>query len=86
MVYKLKKCIYVLRHASHQCPQTCFPSMSSDMLPINDITNFIKSLSHIVMRQIGSKYVFLYVDDILLVSSDIGLLHETKRFLTKISE
>ncbi|RDX61700.1 hypothetical protein CR513_60049, partial [Mucuna pruriens] len=33
----------------------------------------------------GSKYIFLvlYVDDILLVSSDTGLLHETKRFLTK---
>ncbi|RDX86509.1 hypothetical protein CR513_32155, partial [Mucuna pruriens] len=33
----------------------------------------------------GSKYIFLvlYVDDILLTSSDISLLHETKRFLTK---
>ena len=32
-----------------------------------------------------SKYIFLvlYVDDILLASSDIGLMHETKRFLAK---
>ena len=33
----------------------------------------------------GSKFIFLilYVDDILLSSSDIGLLHETKKFLSK---
>ena len=27
--------------------------------------------------------MILYVDDILLASSDLGLLHETKKFLTK---
>ena len=32
-----------------------------------------------------SKFIFLilYVDDILIVSSDIGLLHKTKKFLSK---
>jgi len=32
----------------------------------------------------GSKYVFLilYVEDILLASNDIGLLHETKKLLS----
>ena len=33
----------------------------------------------------GSKYIFLvlYVDDILLVTNDIGMFHETKRFLSR---
>ena len=37
------------------------------------------------MKVSGSEFIFLilYVDDILLASSDLGLLHETKKFLSK---
>ncbi|RDX88771.1 hypothetical protein CR513_29595, partial [Mucuna pruriens] len=57
--------------------------MASNRLLVNSITNFIKSLPHVVSSE--SKYIFLvlYVDDIILASSDTSLLHETKRFLTK---
>ena len=68
--------------------------MVSNKLPVNGITSLIKSLPHgfevniidecVYRKFSGSKYIFLvlYVDDILLASNDIGLLHETKKFLS----
>ncbi|RDX72305.1 hypothetical protein CR513_48236, partial [Mucuna pruriens] len=53
------------------------------MLPINVITNPNNSLPYIVSRKIKYIFLILYIDDILLASSDISLLHATKRFLTK---
>jgi hypothetical protein len=39
----------------------------------------------IYLKVSGSKFIFLilYVDDILLASSNLGILHEIKKFLSK---
>jgi len=31
----------------------------------------------------GVRFLILYIDDILLATNDLGLLHETKKFLTR---
>ena len=44
-----------------------------------------KTIDQCIYHKInGSKFILLvlYVDNIMLASSDIGLLHETKRFLS----
>jgi hypothetical protein len=79
MVCKLNKSIYGLKQASRQW-----------YLKFNDTITSFGFKENIVDRCIylkvrGSKFLFfiLYVDDILLASSDLGLLHETKEYLSK---
>ena len=78
-VYKLKKSIYGLKHASHQWYYKFHQVIISYGFEVNKVDDCVY---HNFSR---SKYIFLvlYVDGILLASSYIGLLHETKRFLTK---
>jgi len=78
MVCKLKKSIYRLKQTSRQW-----------YLKFNDIIVSFGFKENIVDRCIylkvsGSKFIFLilYVDDILLATKDLGLLSETKKFLS----
>ena len=79
LMCKLKKSIYGLKQAFQQWH-----------LKFNDtiiLFGFKKNIIDqcIYIKAGGSKIIFfiLYVDDILLTTNDLGLLHETKEFLFK---
>lgn len=78
-VCKLKKSIYGLKQASRQW----YLKFHQVILSFGFEMNLLDEC--IYHKFSGSKYIFLvlYVDDILLASNDISLLHETKRFLSK---
>ena len=79
MIYKLKKSIYGLKQASRQWYYKFYKVIISFVFEMNIVDDCIDH------KFSGSKHIFLvlYVDDILLAKNDIGLLHETKRFLAK---
>ena len=77
---KLKKSIYELKQASQQWYLKFNDTITSFGFKENTIDWCI------YLKVNGSKFIFLilYVDDILLASSDLDLLHETKKkFLSK---
>jgi len=78
MVCKLKKSIYSLKQGSRQW-----------YLKFNDIIisfGFKKNTVNqcIYLKVSRSKVIFLilYVDDILIATNDLGVLHKTKKFLS----
>mgnify|MGYP004607028067 CR=1 FL=1 len=79
MVCKLKKSIYELKQASRQWYHKFHQVIISFGFEMNAVDDCVYH------KFSGSKYIFLvlYVDDILLACNDIGLLHETKRFLAR---
>ena len=79
MVCELKKSIYGLKQASRQW-----------YLKFNDTITSFRFKENIVDQCIylkvnESKFIILilYIDDILLATNDLGLLHETKKFLSE---
>ena len=78
LVCRLKKSIYGLKQASRQW----YLKFHSVVASYGFVENKVDKC--IYCKVSGRKFIFLilYVDDILLASSDLGLLHETKRMLS----
>ena len=79
LVCRLKKSIYGLKQASRQW----YLKFHSVVASYGFVENKVDQC--IYCKVSGRKFIFLilYVDDILLASSDLGLLHETKRMFSK---
>jgi len=79
MVCKLTKSIYGLKQTSRQWYHKFHQVILSFGFEMNLVDDCVYH------KFSGSKYIFLvlYVDDILLATNDIGMLHETKRFLSR---
>uniref|UniRef100_A0A6N2M0Z2 Integrase catalytic domain-containing protein n=1 Tax=Salix viminalis TaxID=40686 RepID=A0A6N2M0Z2_SALVM len=79
MVCKLKKSLYGLKQASRQW----LSKFDEIITEFGFKENIIDPCN--ILKSGMSEFIFLvlYVDDILLASSDLGLLHETKTYLFK---
>ena len=79
LVFKLKKSIYGLKQASRQWYMKFHNIITSFGFEENIVDQCI------YIKVSGSKFTFLvlYVDDILLASNNLGLIRETKRFLSQ---
>ena len=79
MVCELKKFIYGLKQASRQWYFKYYQVIISFDFEMNLVDDYIYHKFYM------SKYIFfvLYISEIFLANNNIGLLHDTKRFLTK---
>ena len=79
LVCKLKKSIYGLKQVSRQW----YIKFNNTITSFGFKENIVDQC--IYLKVSGSKFIFLilYVDDILFASSDLGLLSETKEYLSK---
>ncbi|GKE36741.1 putative zinc finger, CCHC-type containing protein [Tanacetum coccineum] len=79
LVCKLKKSIYELKQASRQW----YLKFDEVMKKHNFIKNQVDQCVYLKMS--GSNFIILvlYVDDIILASNNIDLLHESKCFLSR---
>lgn len=79
LVCRLRKSIYGLKQASRQW----YLKFNEVRMTFGFKENTVDQC--IYLKVSGSKFLFLvlYVDDILLASSDLGLLHDTKAFLIR---
>jgi transposase InsO family protein len=76
---KLRKSIYGLKQASRQW----YIKFHKVITSYGFIENFVDQCIYLKVSESKVIFLVLYVDDILLASSDLGLLHETKQFLSQ---
>ena len=79
MVCKLKKSIYGLKQASRQW----YLKFHEILITFGFKENLVNQCIHLKIS--GSKIciIVLYVDDMLLASNNVGIIFETKQFLSK---
>ncbi|EOY03950.1 Retrotransposon protein, Ty1-copia subclass, putative [Theobroma cacao] len=79
LMCRLKKFVYKFKQVSHQWYLKFDEAVTSLVSVENKVDKCI------YFKISGSKFIFLilYIDDILLVSSDLRMLQETKKLLTK---
>ena len=79
LLCRLKKSFYRLKQASHQW----YLKFDEDVTSLSFVENKIDQCIYFKVN--GCKFILfiLYVDDILLVSSDLSLLNETKFLISK---
>ena len=80
LVCKLRRSIYWLKQASHQW----YIKFHGVVSKYGFVENVVDQC--IYLKVSGSKFIFLalYVYDILLASNDLGVLHDTKFFLSQL--
>nr|GEV40859.1 putative zinc finger, CCHC-type [Tanacetum cinerariifolium] len=78
LVCKLKKSMYGLKQASRQ-----WYLKFDEVMKHNFIKNQVDQCIYLKMSGRNFIILVLYVDDILLASNNIDLLHESKRFLSR---
>ena len=76
---KLKKSIYGLKQASHQ-----WYLKFHDVIPLFEfVENIMDQCIYQKVNGSNIYFVVLYVDDILLVANDKGMLYEVKQFISE---
>ena len=79
LVCKLKKSIYGLKQASRQW----YMKFHNIITSFGFEENIVDQCIYIKVSGSKFKFLVLYVDDILLASNNLGLIRETKRFLSQ---
>jgi len=77
MVCKLKKSIYSLKQASRQW----YLKFNDTIVSFGFKKNIVDRCIYLKVSMSKVIFLILYVDDILLETDDLGLFHETKKFL-----